>query len=54
MGLVRRDGFGHAALAGDACGGTARGWEGLEEGTGGVSRVPEGSAAAATHPDFLV
>lgn len=37
---IRWDGFGRDALVGDAHGGTARGWEGLEEGTGGLSHEP--------------
>lgn len=52
---IRWDGFGRAASVGDAHGGTARGWEGLEEGTGGLSHEPEGTPAlVAAYPDFLV
>lgn len=54
MCLIWWDGFGRAALVGDARGATVRGWERLEEGTAGLSHTPEGSTApTAAYPDFL-
>lgn len=39
-------------MTSDACGGTGRGWGGLEEGTGALTHVPEGTPAASS--DFLL